>query len=116
MSCNFSNKFKTYFLGPAVYRGPKLKTLIRWCGKFDEEGLAPSYGTGSFGNLSVRLKKHGERFLITVSGMRLKRGLSAGGFFEVVRTDSQMQVFSSNLDFFHFAVLEIVFEFGDERV
>ncbi|MCM8794251.1 MAG: class II aldolase/adducin family protein [Candidatus Omnitrophica bacterium] len=33
---------------------PRLKELIRWGSVFHEMGLAPSYGKGSHGNLSVR--------------------------------------------------------------
>ncbi len=36
---------------------PQLDELIRWGRLFDELGLAPSYGTGSHGNLSIRSKR-----------------------------------------------------------
>ncbi|MBI2095329.1 MAG: class II aldolase/adducin family protein [Candidatus Omnitrophica bacterium] len=80
-------KFKTTFLKRRAPDDPRLEALKSWCGVFHRSGLAPSYGLGSHGNLSFRVKPGGNRFIITASAIRLKNRLTRRCFFEVNRAD-----------------------------
>ena len=82
-----SPKFKTIFLGKIAPKDARLKTLKRWCGEFHRHDLAPCYGGGSYGNLSLRVKKGRDEFIITASGLQLKRGLTNRSFFHVTKVD-----------------------------
>jgi ribulose-5-phosphate 4-epimerase/fuculose-1-phosphate aldolase len=84
-----SPNFKTVMLGKPRPHTAALKSLIYWSGVFHHEGLTPSYGKASYGNLSLRLKKNHNAFLITASGIRLKNKLKKKDFFEVIRTDAK---------------------------
>lgn len=57
-------KFKTQLIKKKLNATKRTRELIFWCRKFNEFGLAPSYGKGSAGNLSFRAGKH---FIITAS-------------------------------------------------
>ncbi|HEY4528013.1 MAG TPA: class II aldolase/adducin family protein [Candidatus Paceibacterota bacterium] len=80
-------KFKTVFLKKSAPADPRLETLKFWCRVFHESGLAPSYGLGSHGNLSFRLKPGENKFIITASAIRLKNKMTRRCFFKVTRVD-----------------------------
>lgn len=61
-------KFTTKFLSKKVPDASKIKKLIYWCSEFGKNDLMPSYGSGTFGNMSFRVK--GDRFMITASGIK----------------------------------------------
>jgi len=61
-------KFKTRFLSGRVPDDPKIEKLKYWCKEFGKKGLMPFYGSGSFGNLSFRVR--GNKFIITASGIK----------------------------------------------
>ena len=61
-------KFKTRFLSGRVPNDPKIEKLKYWCKEFGKKGLTPSYGSGSFGNMSFRVR--GNKFIITASGIK----------------------------------------------
>lgn len=83
-----SPKFKTIFLGKIAPKDARLKMLKYWCGQFHCHGLVPCYGGGSYGNLSFRVKKGADEFIITASGLKLKRGLTDRSFFHVTKVDT----------------------------
>ena len=76
-------KFKTLFLAKAAPEDTRLERLKYWCRRFHCRGLTPSYGSGSYGNLSFRVKKGLNGFIITTSGLLLKNNLKDGSFFHV---------------------------------
>ncbi len=78
-------KFKTVFLSEGFEYDDKINELISWCNKFSEQGLCPSYGQGSFGNLSYRTENN--KFIITASALELKDKLSAKDFVLVEKID-----------------------------
>ncbi len=82
-------KFKTKYLEKRAPHDARLDTLKRWCAVFHESGLAPSYGAGSHGNLSFRLKRHSRSFIITASAIRLKNRITRRSFFKVTDTDTE---------------------------
>jgi len=61
-------KFDTKFLADSIPDIAKINSLKYWCRKFCKAGLMPFYGSGSFGNMSFRIK--GNSFLITASGIK----------------------------------------------
>jgi len=63
------------------YRITKLK---KWCEVFDKENLAPAYFGGSFGNLSFRLEKGKNIFIITGTQVGLKSKLDNEKFVKVL--------------------------------
>ena len=81
-------KFKTIFLGKTVPKDARIKKLKYWCGQFHCSGLAPCYGSGSYGNLSFRTKKSSDGFIITASGLKLKNNLKDSSFFQVTGVDT----------------------------
>ena len=80
-------KFKTLFLKKTAPADPRLQALAYWCRVFHESGLAPSYGFGSHGNLSFRLGPGENKFIITVSAIRLKNKMTRRCFFKVTGVD-----------------------------
>lgn len=80
-------KFKTVFLKKTAPADPRLERLKFWCRVFHESGLAPSYGFGSHGNLSFRLKPGENKFIVTASAIRLKNKMTRRCFFKVTRVD-----------------------------
>lgn len=76
-------KFTTVITGGYEPDTRDLDKLISWCAKFHEAGLAPSYGGGTFGNLSYRIEKGKPAFVITASAVGLKNKLTHDEFVEV---------------------------------
>ena len=87
-------KFKTVFLGKTPPGNAKLKKLKYWCMAFHRYDLAPCYGSGSYGNLSFRVGKGSDEFIITASGLRLKRNLRNKDFFRVTLVDMKKKTVS----------------------
>lgn len=81
-------KFSTEFLGETFETDLRLDQIINWCNQFHSHGLAPSYGEGSFGNLSYRVNAGSKDFIITGSALELKEHLTKDEFVKVVAVDS----------------------------
>lgn len=80
-------KFSTVFLSADFDCDETLDELISWCARFNDCGLCPSYGQGSFGNLSYRAKSG--FFVITASGLELKGQLTKNDFVLVEKVDHE---------------------------
>ena len=80
-------KFKTKMISKEIPSDSRIKELKRWCEIFHKRNLAPPYEGGSHGNLSFRLNKKGDRFIITGSRIGLKNKLTPACFVEVVSCD-----------------------------
>lgn len=104
-------KFLTEFLGQAVPCDPRLEELKFWCGEFHRLNFAPPYGEFSQGNLSFRLKKDEDAFVITGSQVGWKDRLSDDKFVTVTGCDlSRGVVYATGLrdpsseSMMHFAI------------
>ncbi len=75
--------FTTTFTDNLPPRDPALEELKRWCKRFHEQGLTPSYEGSSLGNLSFRAARGESSFVITASQLELKNNLSAEAFVRV---------------------------------
>lgn len=82
-------KFQTVFTGTQVPRDERLIQMKHWAKIFAERNLAPSYETGSAGNLSFRINKGENQFIITGSKIELKNSLEDDSFVTV--TDCDME-------------------------
>jgi L-ribulose-5-phosphate 4-epimerase len=80
-------KFKIIRLDKKIPTGAKIKELKYWCRKFHDYNLAPPYEGGSYGNLSFRLKKGSNEFIITGSKIGLKDSLANKCFVRVSHVD-----------------------------
>ncbi len=78
-------KFKIEFLSKKIPDDKRIRELIRWCRLFHEKELAPDHETGSFGNLSFRINKEKNQFIISSSGCDFNDKLKNENF---VRVDS----------------------------
>lgn len=82
--CGIRYKFRPVFRDRRPRRYAEMDGLIRWCGVFDAEGMAPVEGGASAGNLSFRTPAG---FVITPTRSRLKSGLEWWALVEVVRSN-----------------------------
>jgi len=80
-------KFRTEIIGRKVPKDPRIEELKYWCSEFHRLNLAPLYKGGSLGNLSFRLKKCEDSFIITASRIGLKDKLSEDCFVTVHSCD-----------------------------
>jgi ribulose-5-phosphate 4-epimerase/fuculose-1-phosphate aldolase len=80
-------KFKTVKLDNKIPKDAGLKELKYWCGIFHNYNLAPPYEGGSYGNLSFRVKKGRNEFIITGSKIGLKDTLTDKSFVMVSSVD-----------------------------
>lgn len=87
-------KFKICFLGRTIRQRRQLPQLKEWCRLFHENGLVPSYGRGSYGNLSFRCVRGKNEFIVTTSALELKDKLSQRHFFEVKSVDTKKKLVS----------------------
>lgn len=87
METTATPKFKTIFLSNNAPEEKVIDELIKWCSLFQEKGLAPCYGKGTFGNLSYRIALGSPRFIITASGLSSKGSLSNTDFVQIENTD-----------------------------
>ncbi|MFA5104541.1 MAG: class II aldolase/adducin family protein [Candidatus Margulisiibacteriota bacterium] len=88
-------KFKTIFTKSKPPNSKRIKSLKYWCSIFHKTGLAPFAGTSSLGNLSFRVKRGSNKFIITASGLGLKQALKENEFVLVEKVDQKnMKVFS----------------------
>lgn len=78
-------KFETIFESniPPSHEG--IEKLKYWVLEFIKSGLMPCYGEGSYGNLSFRIQKGFNSFIVTASG--LKADLTNDSFVEVSSID-----------------------------
>ena len=74
---------------------PRLKELKHWCTLFHQHDLAPLYESGSFGNLSFRIRPDANEFYITATGLKLKEDLSNDHFVKVTAVDLKKQLIES---------------------
>ena len=82
-------KFQTIFTGTQVPRDERLIQMKHWAKIFAERNLAPSYETGSAGNLSFRINKGENKFIITGSKIELKNQLADDSFVTVSECDME---------------------------
>lgn len=80
-------KFEVKAVDKNIPSGSRLKELKYWCRKFHDCNLAPAYKGGSYGNLSFRIRKGGNEFIITGSKIGLKDSLSDKCFVRVLKAD-----------------------------
>lgn len=74
-------------LSRALPHDKRIKELINWCKLFHKKKFAPPYRGGSHGNLSFRLNKGSNKFIVTGSHVGLKDELNNDSFVEVVSCD-----------------------------
>jgi len=90
MSENYSGvKFQTVFLGSQIPGDNRLIQMKRWAGIFAERNLAPSDASGSAGNLSFRIEKESNKFIITGTKIELKKTLFDDSFVTVSDCDME---------------------------
>jgi ribulose-5-phosphate 4-epimerase/fuculose-1-phosphate aldolase len=106
-------KFDTKFIGRAVPDDPRLEELKFWCGEFHRRNFAPPYGEFSQGNLSFRLKKGENAFIITGSQVGWKNRLTDDRFVTVRSCDlvkgivyAEGVIDPSSESMMHFAIYE----------
>lgn len=80
-------KFQTIFTGTQVPRDERLIQIKHWAKIYAERNLAPSYETGSAGNLSFRINKGENQFIITGSKIELKKELADDSFVTITGCD-----------------------------
>lgn len=80
-------KFRTEMLGTDLPNDSRLDRLKYWCKVFHDKGLAPPYEGGSYGNLSFRLRKGEDGFIITASQSGLGESTTNDRFVTVPRVD-----------------------------
>ena len=85
-------KFKVVFLGGSPPDDPMLEELKHWCGEFSRHGLAPRCKGGSCGNLSFRINKNSNAFVITASGTRLSGRAGRDSFVMVPGVDFKERI------------------------
>ncbi len=76
-------KFKTKIIDKKTLKHSGLEELKCWCREFHKFHLAPPYPGGSYGNLSFRVKKGADAFIITGSKIGLKGKLTDDCFVKV---------------------------------
>ncbi len=87
-------KFETKIIEKEIPSDPRLERLRYWCVLFHQQNLAPPYplllpdkGWGSYGNLSFRVKKGENPFIITSSKSSLEHATSNDKFVLVQNID-----------------------------
>lgn len=85
-------RFKTKMISLKPPKDERIKKLVRWCRVFHKNNFAPPYKGGSHGNLSFRLSKGSNKFIITGSHVGLKDELTNDSFVEVVSCDLQKRI------------------------
>jgi len=80
-------KFKIIMESKDAPKDMRLRTLKHWCKEYHDYNLAPPYPGGSYGNLSFRLKKGKNEFVITGSRIGLKDCLTPECFVKVRDVD-----------------------------
>ncbi len=85
-------KFKTEMLAKDTPSDPRIEELKYWCKIFDEKGLAPPYEGGSYGNLSFRLRKDKNEFIITASQSGLADSTTNDRFVSVLSVDLKKSI------------------------
>lgn len=85
-------KFKTEITEKEVPKDLRVKELIYWCQEFHNYNLAPPYKGGSYGNLSFRLRKNEDSFVITGSKVGLKDELCQDSFVKVSSCDLEKRI------------------------
>ncbi|MEM2103865.1 MAG: class II aldolase/adducin family protein [Candidatus Bathyarchaeia archaeon] len=85
-------KFKTEFLLKHPPKDERVKELAEWCRIFHLHGLTPVVKGRSMGNLSFRVKKGSNKFIITSSGLGPKNMLNPECFVKVVNCDLERMV------------------------
>jgi len=85
-------KFKAKLIDKEIPKHKRLKELKYWCKKFHDYSLAPAYKGGSYGNLSFRVKKNSEEFVITGSKIGLKDFLPDRCFAMVSNVDLKKSI------------------------
>ncbi len=76
-------KFKTKIINKKIPKHSGMEELKYWCREFHKFHLAPPYPGGSYGNLSFRVKKGEDSFIITGSKIGLKEKLTDACFVNV---------------------------------
>lgn len=85
-------KFKIIFDSDDLPDLPGIDRLLYWCTEFHKTGLTPSYGKGTLGNLSFRVRPGSDEFVITASAAGSKDRLSKSDFVLVRSVDIENMV------------------------
>jgi ribulose-5-phosphate 4-epimerase/fuculose-1-phosphate aldolase len=86
-------KFEVVFINRSYLPDdPRLEELKYWCGEFHHRNFAPSYAEFSQGNLSFRIQREEEPFIITGSRVGWKDRLSDDAFVTVHACDFDLNV------------------------
>lgn len=89
-------KFQFIRTGEQIPDHTWLNPLQNWCAIFDKEGLAPFYEGGSHGNLSFRIEKESDSFIITAANSSLKESTTNDMFYEVSQVDVEnLKIYAS---------------------
>lgn len=88
-------KYSIKFLGKRYPENASMNELKKWCNIFQENGFTPSHEKGTFGNLSFRIRKEENCFLITSAGMESKGNISDEHIVEVVSCDLDKKIISA---------------------
>lgn len=73
----------------------RVNELRAWCKTFHEKNLAPHYPGGTHGNMSFRLKRDEETFIITAARTSFAEDLADDSFFLIQKVDrKEMKVFA----------------------
>jgi len=86
-------KFRIENEGNEIPDDFRLDSLKKWCGVFDKNNFAPPYDGGSSGNLSFRLNKGDDAFVITGTATSLKEAyIFDDRFVTVPRVDLKSRI------------------------
>lgn len=85
-------KFRTIFICREAPQDDRIRELTEWCKIFHELGLTPIVDGRSMGNLSFRVKRGRNEFIITASGVGPKNILSQEFFVKVVECDLENKI------------------------
>ncbi|MEM1566412.1 MAG: class II aldolase/adducin family protein [Candidatus Bathyarchaeia archaeon] len=80
-------KFRTKFLQREPPEDERIAELAKWCKLFHLHGLTPVVNGRSMGNLSFRIAKGSNEFIITAAGLGPKDSLNPECFVRVVDCD-----------------------------
>jgi ribulose-5-phosphate 4-epimerase/fuculose-1-phosphate aldolase len=89
-------KFKTVMKGTSPPVDARIEELRSWCKAFHEQGLAPEYPGGSYGNLSFRISDGSNSFIITGTCIGMKGDLNDDCFVTVEECDFENRVIYAN--------------------
>lgn len=89
-------KFATEFLSAAAPTDARLEELKAWCAEFHKRNFAPPYGEFSQGNLSFRIRRGEDAFVISGSQVGWKDRLADDRFVTVHGCDTEKGIVTAS--------------------